>query len=203
MTLIQPSFFEDPMPSIWEIGGLRYVSSYINESEERALLRAVDAESWRHDLKRRVQHYGYHYDYSSKNLGEDSYLGNMPDWLLERCEILQQQGNFLQIPDQVIANEYMPGQGISSHIDKVELFGEYVGIMSLGSVCVMDFSHASSGEKHSIMLEPRSLLMLSGAARYEWKHSIPARKTDSYHGQKYTRARRVSLTFRNVKKSAS
>jgi hypothetical protein len=41
---------------------------------------------------------------------------------------------------------------------------------------------------------PRSALLISGEARYQWRHAIRGRLSD--HGRK--RARRVSLTFRNV-----
>lgn len=48
------------------------------------------------------------------------------------------------------------------------------------------------------MLEPRSLLLLTGAARYEWTHGIPARRSDIVDGLRRPRAGRVSLTFRSV-----
>jgi alkylated DNA repair dioxygenase AlkB len=62
----------------------------------------------------------------------------------------------------------------------------------------MDFTHATTGEKQSHLLEPKSLLVLSGDARYHWQHAIPARKTDKWRGQTIPRARRISLTFRTV-----
>jgi alkylated DNA repair dioxygenase AlkB len=42
----------------------------------------------------------------------------------------------------------------------------------------MDFS--KWGEKHSLLLEKNSLLVLSDSARYEWKHGIAGRKADKY-----------------------
>ena len=62
----------------------------------------------------------------------------------------------------------------------------------------MDFTHSSTGEKIVQRLEPRSLLIFSGEARYQWKHGIAARKSDKYDGQIIQRGRRISLTFRNV-----
>jgi alkylated DNA repair dioxygenase AlkB len=50
----------------------------------------------------------------------------------------------------------------------------------------------------SAILEPRSLLILSSEARYEWTHEIPARKSDEVNGVKQPRARRISLTFRTL-----
>jgi alkylated DNA repair dioxygenase AlkB len=42
------------------------------------------------------------------------------------------------------------------------------------------------------------LLILSGEARYDWTHEIPARKSDVINGARQPRTRRVSLTFRTV-----
>jgi alkylated DNA repair dioxygenase AlkB len=55
-----------------------------------------------------------------------------------------------------------------------------------------------SRENIAVTLEPRSLLFMSGAARYEWTHEILSRKTDIVAGEKRLRERRVSLTFRKV-----
>ena len=59
----------------------------------------------------------------------------------------------------------------------------------------MDFTNPKTGEKKSIVLEDCSLIILSGPARYEWQHAIPARKSDTINGIKTERDRRVSLTF--------
>lgn len=53
----------------------------------------------------------------------------------------------------------------------------------------------------SIVLPARSLLVLRGAARYAYIHTIPARKTDRYNGVIHERQTRTSLTFRNVRHS--
>lgn len=58
---------------------------------------------------------------------------------------------------------------------------------------MFEFTHTEK-EKVSIMLEPRSLLMMFGEARYDWKHGIPARKKDDGR----LRGRRMSVTFRKV-----
>jgi alkylated DNA repair dioxygenase AlkB len=85
---------------------------------------------------------------------------------------LQQERLFTEIPDQVIINEYQLGQGISAHIDCVPCFADTIASLSLGSPCVMDFAHSKTGEKSSLLLEPYSLLVLSGDARYVWQHAM-------------------------------
>ena len=66
---------------------------------------------------------------------------------------------------------------------------------SSGTAC----SSASSavGERHSVFLPRRSLLILRGEARYGWAHSIPGRKLDVIDGRVQAREGvRVSVTLR-------
>lgn len=180
------------------ISGLSYISHFIDENTEEKLLKIIDSQTWKHDLKRRVQHYGYAYDYKAKNVTEDSKLGDIPQWLQVYCDKLRDDRFFEQTPDQVIVNEYQIGQGISAHIDCVPCFGATIAIISLASPCVMDFTNSKTGEKSPLLLAQRSLAILSGDARYIWQHSIANRKTDKYNYEIIQRKLRVSLTFRTV-----
>ncbi len=68
--------------------------------------------------------------------------------------------------------------------------------LSLAAPVVMDLKQK---EKHvPILLEPRSVLVLCGEARYEWMHGIAKRQQDSVNGTIIPRERRLSITFRNV-----
>lgn len=194
----QASLFEEATPVTPTIAGLSYIADYIDESTDSALLKIIDSQPWMDDLKRRVQHYGWRYDYKARNVTSDLRIGALPDWLQTYAACLQQAGLFAETPDQVIINEYEPGQGISAHIDCIPCFADTIASLSLGSPCVMDFSHSKTGDKSSLLLEPRSLLVFSGDARYVWQHAIAGRKTDRFNGQIIPRARRVSLTFRKV-----
>ena len=180
------------------IPGLTYIPNFITPAEETALLHTIDQQPWLTDLKRRVQHYGWKYDYTARRVDASMRLGPLPDWLMDYCQRLSDGGHFPKIPDQVIINEYQPGQGIASHVDCVPCFEETIASLSIGSFCVMEFTHSATGEKIGQLLEPRSLIILSGDARYQWKHAIPVRKTDKYAHQTIHRGRRVSLTFRNI-----
>jgi alkylated DNA repair dioxygenase AlkB len=179
------------------IPGLHYCSNYIDEAEQQELLGIIDQQPWLTDLKRRVQHYGYKYDYKARMVTPELYLGPLPDWLVPLAHRLHSEGLFSAVPDQAIINEYLPGQGISAHVDCVPCFGREIASLSLGSACVMEFTHTHHN-KQTKVLEPRSLFVLSGPARYEWQHCIPARKSDVIGGIKINRARRVSVTFRKV-----
>ena len=175
-----------------DIAGLAYIPHYISSEYQEELLKLIDTQEWNLDLKRRTQHYGYKYDYTARSLDASSYLGKIPYWIDELCSKLHGDAIFIQKPDQVIINEYMPGQGIASHKDCVPCFEGIICSLSLASGCIMDLMN--DNVKKSIYLEPRSLLILKGDARYKWKHGIASRKSD--HGVK--RQRRISLTFRKV-----
>jgi len=182
------------------ISGLKYVPDFIDASEQSDLIQIIDLlGSWSAELKRRTQHYGYKYDYTKKQINKDMFLGSIPWWLKKYTLSLVHEGFFESEPDQVIINEYMPGQGISRHVDCVPCFGDTIASLSLGSTCLMELENIKSSKKGSVMLAPGSLLVFSGEARYDWMHSIPARKEDSFKDETFVRERRVSLTFRTVK----
>ena len=180
------------------ISGLRYLPDYIDEKTEAFLIQKIDDQPWLSDLKRRVQHYGYKYDYKARRITPDFKIGAIPDWLAGLCNELYAKKIFAKIPDQVIINEYQAGQGITPHIDCVLCFGETIASISVCTPCVMEFTYVGTSEKLSQFLEPRSLIAFSGEARYNWQHAIHQRKTDIVDGQKTARGRRISLTFRTL-----
>ena len=192
--LSQLSFFQPDLPA-----GLKYLPDFVSGEEAGYLVIKIDEQPWRSDLKRRVQHYGYRYDYKARQAREEDYLGPLPPFLQVFAERLAHAGHFGSIPDQIIVNEYMPGQGISAHVDCRPCFGDVIASLSLLSSCVMRLKNRNVSQKVDLVLEPRSLLVLSGDVRHVWTHAIPARKSDIVNGQKQPRSRRLSLTFREMR----
>ena len=190
-----------PLPTNKEaivINGFQCIENYINEVQHNSLLAKVDKHQWLDDLKRRVQHYGFKYNYKARKVDMDMHIGELPEWLNRLSEKLYEDRYMPEVADQVIVNEYLPGQGISSHIDCEPCFKDTIVSLSLGSGCVMDFTNKSDKKKIPVWLAPRSLVVLSEEARYRWLHGIAARKWDELDGHRYERQRRVSLTFRKV-----
>ena len=182
-----------------EIPGLHYIKDYISQDQHDWLLNQIDKHPWLDDLKRRVQHYGFKYDYRARKVNRDMRIGELPKWLKRLSHTLQKDGHTPEVADQVIINEYQPGQGIAGHIDCEPCFKDTIVSLSLGAGCIMDFTNKSDKTKKiPVWLAPRSLVVLSGEARHGWLHGIAARKSDEWDGQKYDRQRRVSLTFRKV-----
>jgi alkylated DNA repair dioxygenase AlkB len=187
----EPSSTRSALPE-----GARFISDFISGPEESRLITLIDSAPWLDDLKRRVQHYGYRYDYKKRQLTADDFLGPLPHWATVLGERLVSNGIFHAVPDQVIVNEYEPGQGIASHVDRETCFGEVVASLSLGGIAVMELSLGTT--VIPVELVPRSLLSLQGPARHRWRHGIPARRRDLIGGHLQDRSRRVSLTFRTV-----
>jgi alkylated DNA repair dioxygenase AlkB len=185
-----------------QVPGLYYQSDHISPEQEQTLLDEIDQLPWRQDLKRRVQHYGYRYDYKARAVTADAWLGPLPAWLTPFAQGLAQNQGFNPEPDQVIVNEYLPGQGISRHVDCVPCFGPKIAIISLAAPITMILSHPGTGGRLEIWLEPRSLLLLAEDARFTWAHEIPARRSDRIGGTTVLRRRRLSVTFRRVIRSA-
>jgi alkylated DNA repair dioxygenase AlkB len=177
------------------ISGLVYCGDLLGESEQAELLAFVDRQPWLDSLKRRTQHYGYPYNYTARTIDRSMRLGDLPREFLGVAERLVGRGLYPRTPDQVIVNEYLPGQGISAHVDCEPCFADAIATVSLGWAYPMDFIRRSdAGDVRTVVLEPGSALVFSGEARYEWKHRIRARQSDGG----VRRRRRVSLTFRNV-----
>ena len=183
-----------------EIPGSYYLSSFLTPTEEAEFIRRIDEseEAWLTGLSRRVQQYGWRYDYSERTIVSDMRIGPLPDWLQTLAQRLYETGFFDRPPEQVIVNEYEPGQGIAMHTDHPG-FGPAVAMVSLGDEWQMDFSR--SGEeteaKSHLMLGRGSALILTGEARTTWRHGIAKRKTEG-PGRKRDRQRRLSLTFRTI-----
>ncbi|RKP33468.1 hypothetical protein BJ085DRAFT_4350, partial [Dimargaris cristalligena] len=124
----------------------------------------------------------------------------------------------------IIGNMYRPGDGIKPHVDLAR-FEDGIGIISLGSSCVMQFRPATaqdrlasgftstestippsnsttnvaeSSDLVNVFLEPGDVLAMSKAARYHWTHAIPETEMDVFDQVAYPRGLRISLTLRRV-----
>ena len=173
--------------------GFRYRPDLIGPEDEEALLARLRSLPFRefefhgYTGKRRVVSFGWHYDFSGRQLRK---ADDIPDFLLP---LRQAAAVFADLePEQlqhVLVTEYAPGAGIGWHRDK-SVFDETVGV-SLLSPCVFRLRRRvgeRKSERVSLVVEPRSAYLLSGPARTVWEHSIP--QAD---------ALRYSVTFRNLR----
>ena len=172
--------------------GFGYRPELIGEAQERALVERLRELPFRefefhgYTGRRRVVSFGWRYDFSAHQLGR---ADDMPDYLLALRETAAafaglEPGRL----GHALVTEYAPGAGIGWHRDKA-VFGDVIGV-SLLAPCVFRLRRAAAGgwERASVTAEPRSAYLLSGPARTEWEHSIPA-----------VGALRYSVTFRGLR----
>ncbi len=181
------------------VPGLKFIEGFLSQEEQSHCVERVDAAAneWRDDLSRRVQHYGWRYDYKARAITPDMHIGALPDWLARLAQRLYDEtGLFDKVPEQVIVNEYVPGQGIAMHTDH-RGFGPTVCTISLLDDWEMDFAE-NWKDKTPALLQKGSCVLLTDSARSVWQHGIAPRKTDSLLGGQRNRKRRLSLTFRTV-----
>ena len=191
---------EPGLHEIAAVRGLYYAPGFLDDKAQHGAAEHIDANAWRPDLGRRVQHYGWRYDYKARTVTPDMYLGPLPGWIRGIARRLcDETGLFDRVPEQVIVNEYHPGQGIALHSDK-DCFGAVVATISLGDDWEMKFRprEGRAEEDKFIMLQRGSALILTGAARFCWMHAIDKRKAEKDGSRQRARRRRLSLTFRTV-----
>ncbi len=99
-------------------------------------------------------------------------------------------------PDQVIINQYLPGQGIRPHKDRNYFENQICGV-NLGSDCILRFTR--NKEVVDVEVPRRSVYIMQDDARSKWLHSMPPRKKDIVNGNIKFRDRRISITYRKIK----
>ncbi|GAA4201534.1 alpha-ketoglutarate-dependent dioxygenase AlkB [Pedobacter jeongneungensis] len=163
------------------------------------LLQEIDKQIWVVDYSRRLQYYGYRneleepYQLISIPLSIPQQIHRLSEELVNK-ELLDLQ------PDQVIINEYLPGEGIRPHKDRNYYENQICGV-NLGSGCIMRFIKGKNLEVIDIEMPQRSMYIMQDDARKKWTHGIPPRKKDNINGILVKRERRVSVTYRKVKPS--
>jgi alkylated DNA repair protein (DNA oxidative demethylase) len=174
--------------------GLTYRADLVGPAEESSLLdwcRALATEPVvMHGVesRRRVRHFGVHYDAASwRTVPTDP----VPDVLLGLREAAASVADVQPTTlAEALVTCYPPGAGIGWHRD-AQAFGPVVVGVSLGAHAVMRFQRTAAGGERWVFeqaLAPRSVYVLSGAARSAWQHSVPAVKDE-----------RWSVTFRQLR----
>jgi alkylated DNA repair dioxygenase AlkB len=190
----QPDLFGTTAPAL--PAGMRYETGFLSREEElhwiafaqAQPLAEMDYKGWQ--AKRRVVSFGGKYDYVANRLGEGPPIPAALDPLRERVALWL--GVAPEAFTQVLVAEYREGTPLGWHRD-VPDFEDVVGV-SLLSEAVMRFRpYPPDAPKRADILkltvEPRSIYLLRGPARWEWQHSVAP-----------TKMLRYSITFRTPRK---
>ncbi|XP_007050875.2 PREDICTED: alkylated DNA repair protein alkB homolog 8 [Theobroma cacao] len=218
----------DPIPSweqIKEINGLWLCRDFLSPQHQSSLISAVlnegwftedshnqamrfgDLPAWATELSNSIREavlLGHHV---SKSTDLATSNGATGDCLLP-LNLLWREPLF----DQLIVNVYHPGEGICAHVDLMR-FEDGIAIVSLESSCVMHFTRVEAGSniveqgemhlrvgKIPVHLTPGSLVLMSGEARYLWKHEINRNPGfQMWGGQELIQEKRISITLRKLR----
>jgi alkylated DNA repair dioxygenase AlkB len=175
--------------------GLYYLPNAFQGTD---IIAALDQLPWStvtaSENSRRYQHFGSTYDYVKRKIIPDAapipeFLEPVRAHLAGYCTEHGLPSEF----NQVIVNDYQPGQGISKHID-IKAYGPVIGCYTFGSGATMTFRRGEEiFHQHAVA---DSLYVMSGESRTAWTHEMASRKSDKVDGQTVKRGRRVSVTFR-------
>jgi alkylated DNA repair protein (DNA oxidative demethylase) len=178
------------------IEGLIFRHEFITPGEELALLDRIRTLDFREMkmrgvvARRRVIHYGVNYSFETFKASPGPPI---PDFLLplraKAAALAGVHGNDLA---EALITEYSPGAALGWHKD-AHPFGIVIGISLLSSSRFrFRRGRVRAWETAELPLPPRSAYVLTGPARTEWEHSIPAVKELRY-----------SVTFRTLRARAS
>jgi len=184
------------------VKGLYYVPNYLTAEEQKNVLKFLNKTNKLKGIgkkasTRKVIHYGYSYAYDRSGIKK---IDEIPKFFKDIVDLDRVNANIEvnlcdEDMEQLIINEYNPGQGIYPHIDHVKYFGPIIVCLTVGSGIGIDFSRKDNPNvKKTVFVEPGSLYIMSGDSRYKWKHGI--RKAQYDNGKK--RGTRYSLTYRTV-----
>ncbi|HEU5162470.1 MAG TPA: alpha-ketoglutarate-dependent dioxygenase AlkB [Thermoanaerobaculia bacterium] len=172
--------------------GLSYRADFISIEEDRALLAFVEGLAFRevtmrgYPAKRRTVQFGVRYEFDQRHVEPTDPIP--PELLPLRDRCAMAAGVDPEAFAELLATRYPAGAGIGWHRDAPQ-FGSVVAGISLATACTMKFRKkvGESWARYDLLLEPRSLYVLAGAARWQWQHGITE-----------TPDVRYSLTFRTL-----
>ena len=179
-----------------KVPGLLLYHEFISEKLETELINEIDSQVWVVDYDRRLQYYGYRNELEAP-YDLIPFPVSMPPLIYKLSEDLVQQKVVTIQPDQVIINEYAPGEGLRPHKDRNYFENQICGV-TLGSGCIMRFIKISGGDVVDVEVPRRSIYVMQDEARYKWHHSMPPRKKDVIDGNVKHCERRLSITYRKV-----
>ena len=186
----QADLFAAPAPQLPD--GMVYQRDFLSTEEEAQLIDIVAAMPVKemnyrgYTARRRVLSFGGSYDFQAQQLHEAPPIPETLEPL--RRKVADWLGVLPEAFTQVLVAEYREGTPLGWHRD-VPDFEDVVGV-SLLNEAVMRFRPYPPREPKKagvikIVVEPRSIYLLRGPARWAWQHSVAP-----------TQSLRYSVTFR-------
>ena len=181
-----------------DIEGLQFYDEFLTAEEGETLMQISREWQWDQEVPtRQTAKFGAHYEYATKKLREGRPWPDNLEWLrtkLVECKI------FDKTPDETMVNKTAPPQGFGAHIDDVNHFGGTVVVIGIGAAVNFVLWNQARTHYHTLRSKPRSMIVLSGPARYEYYHSISEGIDDEWRNHTFARGIRISDTVRQLLK---
>uniref|UniRef100_A0A6C0LTK8 Fe2OG dioxygenase domain-containing protein n=1 Tax=viral metagenome TaxID=1070528 RepID=A0A6C0LTK8_9ZZZZ len=177
------------------IKGLWYIKDYLTDSEINMIKEKINNEIEFESItnshnSRRTAHFGYYYLYDRSGLKNAPII---PDFLKDLVNPKRINNKITKYVvsdtctfNQIIINEYTPGQQIAYHIDHVKLFGPIIVCITIGQSIPIKFKYDDNIKE--VNIDEGSMYIMTDAARYKWQHSLKNISDNT----------RYSLTYRVV-----
>lgn len=141
---------------------IKIIENFITDEEHSFLMREIPISVVQGRKERTYTRFGSTLPYNTKVVSKV-----LPDWSLFLTDRLKELGIEC---NSISVNQYDKGQFIGPHIDSKQS-GPIISVLSLNSIAIMGLKIAGEDEK-KIILNPKSLLILTDEERWEWKHFI-------------------------------
>jgi alkylated DNA repair dioxygenase AlkB len=167
--------------------GMRYQEEFLSREEEAQLIAQIEQlplaamKYQQYEARRRVVNYGGKYDFSAQKL---EAAPPVPEWL---APLRKRAAAWAGIPpgelSQALVAEYTPGTPLGWHRD-VPDHEDIIGVSLLNEAMLKfrPYPHVvgKKSDVRKVLVAPRSIYLLRGAARWAWQHSVPAVKLLRY-----------------------
>ena len=173
------------------IDGLYYIENYLTDNEIDYIMNMINNlqfENIYSAKSRRVAHYGYYYSYDRSGLKPAPAIPTDFGMLMcpERINAILDKKLLDSKFNQLIINEYKPGQQIAPHTDHTTQFGPIVACVTIGQAVPINFTDGQTNISANI--KAASLYIMTGDSRYKYRHSLKNTGSDN----------RYSLTYRTI-----
>nr|XP_058948191.1 alpha-ketoglutarate-dependent dioxygenase alkB homolog 4-like isoform X1 [Pocillopora verrucosa] len=178
-----------------KLKGITVIQNFINEIEEETIVADIEKTVWKPSQSgRRKQDFGPQVNFKKRKLKLNNFTG-LPQFSKVLVERMWRTVPLLSDfqPVELCNLEYTPDRGssIDPHFDDFWVWGERLVTVNLLSDSLLTFSVSgdTSNIEVSVPMPRRSLIIVRGPARYEWKHAIKRQDILS---------RRIAVTLREL-----
>lgn len=170
--------------------GIELIPEFVTIDEELEICNSIDQVPWLDSQSgRRKQDFGPKVNFKKKkvNIGSFSGFPQFSRLVVDRFRSVDSLRDFVAV--ELCHLEYTPerGSAIDLHLDDTWLWGERLVTLNL-----LHPTHLTLRLKETevlVFLPRRSLVILTGPARYVWQHAIK---------REHVTSRRLAMTFREL-----